>query len=156
MTQWWWVLVVPDYALHLVQLNKVIKLHVLQNYSLQDLIRSRLKEGLMLLWATLQKMIGDGMLTIPSKDPIGQAIKTLFITCVKKRLRRCSNQNLTACLSQELNKEKFIKELLEDNRSNVITISIRRRRGISLPNCLCSRQNRPQYVAYPFWKIFRI
>ncbi len=72
-------------------------------------------------------MIGDGMLMIPLKVVIGLEIKMLFTICVNKLHKLSLNLNLMECLFQEQNKEKFIKELLEDNQKkeeNVINIMI--------------------------------
>jgi succinate dehydrogenase/fumarate reductase flavoprotein subunit len=71
------------------------------------------------------KMIGDGMLTIPSKVVIGLVIKMLSIICVNKHLKQYYNLNLTECLFQEQKKEKFIKELSvvnQDIKENVFKI----------------------------------
>jgi len=69
----------------------------------------------MLLLETSLKMTGDGMHMIQLKEVIGSVIKMLFITCVEKPLKPCLNWNLTECHFQELPREKFIKELSEDN-----------------------------------------
>lgn len=60
---------------------------------------------------------GDGTLMILLKVVIGLVIKMPFIICADKLLKPFCNFNLTECLFQEQNKEKFIKELSEVNQS---------------------------------------
>lgn len=68
-------------------------------------------------------MTGDGMLMIQSKEVIGLEIKTPSITCAKKHQKPSMNYNLTVFPFRELNKEKSIKELLEDNLDNMENVN---------------------------------
>ena len=62
--------------------------------------------------------IGDGTLTIQSREVIGLEIKTPFIICVNRHQMQFINSNLTAYLSQEQKMVKFINEPSVDNPNN--------------------------------------
>ena len=71
--------------------SKDLRLHAFQNFSQQDHILLLLKEVLMLPSETCMRMIGDGTLTIPSKEVTGSVIKMRFIICAGKHLKLSLN-----------------------------------------------------------------
>lgn len=73
----------------------------------------------MLLWEICTLTIGDGTPTIQLRAATGLEIKMLSIICVNRHLKQFCNYNHTDCHSQEPNKERSIKELLEDSRDNM-------------------------------------